>query len=69
MILGAISDSLFITQEDGEIVPYLVQTAEPSEDYRQWTLTLRDGITFHDGTPLDGEAVAYNIRTCQASAL
>ncbi|MFV0524587.1 MAG: ABC transporter substrate-binding protein, partial [Acidimicrobiales bacterium] len=69
MILGAISDSLFITQEDGEIVPYLVETAEPSDDYRQWTLTIRDGITFHDGTPLDGEAVAYNIRTCQASAL
>ncbi|MFV0525028.1 MAG: ABC transporter substrate-binding protein, partial [Acidimicrobiales bacterium] len=69
MILGAISDSLFITQDDGEIVPYLAESAEPNEDHTVWTVTIRDGITFHDGTPLDGEAVAYNIRTCWKSPL
>ena len=31
--------------------------------------TIRDGITFHDGTPLDGAAVEFNIESCQYSPL
>ncbi|MFV0257910.1 MAG: ABC transporter substrate-binding protein, partial [Acidimicrobiales bacterium] len=69
MILGTVADSLFITQDDGTIVPYLLASAEPNEDHTVWTLTVRDGIRFHDGTPMDGEAVAYNIRTCWKSPL
>ena len=30
---------------------------------------IRDGITFHDGTPLDGAAVKFNIESCQYSPL
>ncbi|MDG2111928.1 MAG: ABC transporter substrate-binding protein [Actinomycetota bacterium] len=69
MILRTITDSLFITNADGEIVPYLVETVEPSEDYASWTMTIRDGISFHDGTPLDGAAVKYNIDACRFSPL
>lgn len=69
MILRAISDSLFITNSDGTIVPYLAEGAEPNEDYTVWTMTIRDGISFHDGTPLDGAAVKYNIDTCRFSPL
>ena len=29
--------------------------------------TIREGITFHDGTPLDGAAVKFNIDTCRLS--
>ncbi len=32
-------------------------------------MTVREGITFHDGTPFDGEAVKYNIDTCRFSPL
>ena len=35
----------------------------------EWTVTIRDGITFHDGTPLTGEVVAYNINLCRISQL
>ena len=69
MIFRAITDSLYITDADGEIVPYLVESEEHSDDYMVWTLTIRDGITFHDGTPLTGEAVAYNINLCRLSQL
>ncbi|MXX42344.1 MAG: hypothetical protein F4Z53_04770 [Acidimicrobiales bacterium] len=69
MIFRAITDSLYITDSDGEIVPYLVESEEHSDDYMEWTITIRDGITFHDGTPLDGEAVAYNINLCRLSQL
>ncbi|WP_419864654.1 ABC transporter substrate-binding protein [Candidatus Poriferisodalis sp.] len=69
MIFRAITDSLYITDADGEIVPYLVESESHSDDYMVWTLTIRDGITFHDGTPLTGEAVAYNINLCRLSQL
>ncbi len=69
MIFRAITDSLYITDSDGEIVPLLVESEEHSDDYMTWTVTIRDGITFHDGTPLTGEAVAYNINLCRLSQL
>ncbi|HEX2019327.1 MAG TPA: ABC transporter substrate-binding protein [Aurantimonas sp.] len=27
----------------------------------KWTFTLRDGVTFHDGSPFDAEAVVWNV--------
>ncbi len=69
MIFKAISDPLFMTDDKGEIQPFLVDTSEPSADFKTWTLTIRDGITFHDGTPLDGAAVKYNIDACRKSPL
>jgi peptide/nickel transport system substrate-binding protein len=68
-VLRGISDSLFAVDADGNVVPYLVESVEHNDDYTQWTLHLHDGITFHDGTPLDGAAVKFNIDTCRASPL
>ncbi len=71
MIFRTITDPLFLADADGELVPYLVEpgTVQPSEDYMTWTFDVREGIKFHDGTPLDGAAVAYNINTCRFSPL
>ncbi len=46
---------------DGKIVPYLLKSFESSGDYKTWSLVLRDGIKFHDGTPLDGTALQLNL--------
>lgn len=46
--------------ETGEIVPWLAESWEPNADASAWTFTLRDGVTFSDGTPLDAAAVAAN---------
>jgi len=67
--LSAVSDTLFAYTEDGELVGNLVEDWEANEDYTEWTLTIREGIRFHDGTPLDGEAVKFNIDACRASPL
>lgn len=67
--LGSVSDSLFAYTEAGELVPVLVETVEHNEDYTQWVLTIREGITFHDGTPLDAAAVKFNMETCIYSPL
>lgn len=69
MIQRSISDGLFMTDTDGQIQPNLVETAEASDDGTVWTMTIREGISFHDGTPLDGAAVKYNIDACRFSPL
>ena len=43
-----------------EVEPALAERWEISEDGRTYSFHLREGVTFHDGTPLDAEAVVFN---------
>ncbi len=47
-----IYDKLVEQTVDGEYQGYLASSVEANEDFTEWTVTLRDGVTFHDGTPL-----------------
>jgi peptide/nickel transport system substrate-binding protein len=38
-------------------VPVLAESWAPNEDKSVWTFILREGVTFHDGTPVTAEAV------------
>lgn len=46
---------------DGGITGVLAETFEPSSDFRHWALTLRQGVTFHDGADLDAQALKANL--------
>lgn len=55
------ADSLTDQDPDtGEIVPWLATGWQVSQDGRDYTFTLRDGVTFADGAPLDAAAVKTN---------
>lgn len=56
-ILMSIFDSLLSISPEGELYPALATAWEPNEEYSEFTFTLRDGVTFHDGTPFTAEAV------------
>ncbi len=43
-----------------EIVPSLAERWETSDDGLTWTFHLRPQVTFHDGSPLDAEAIKFN---------
>ncbi|WP_172300334.1 ABC transporter substrate-binding protein [Pseudoruegeria sp. HB172150] len=43
-----------------EVAPGLAESWEISEDGTEYTFHLREGVTFHDGTPLNAEAVKFN---------
>ena len=60
-VTSHIYETLFELQPDGSIVPHLAESYEVSEDSTTWTFTIRDGVTFHDGTPLTAEIVAGSL--------
>jgi peptide/nickel transport system substrate-binding protein len=68
-VLRGITDSLFGVDPEGNMVPYLVKSVDHNADYTQWTMHLRDGIKFQDGTPFDAEAVKFEIDACRTSPL
>ncbi len=43
-----------------EVAPGLAESWEVSEDGTEYTFKLREGVTFHDGTPFNAEAVKFN---------
>ena len=58
----ALADSLVDADPDtGEILPWLASAWEVGEDGLTYTFTLREGITFSDGTALDAAAVKTNL--------
>ena len=43
-----------------EVIPALAEKWTVTPDGTVWTFTLRKGVKFHDGTPFDASAVAWN---------
>ncbi len=68
-VAKTVFDTLTLLDEDGEPVPNLATEWTHDEDFTEWTFTIREGVRFHDGTELDGEAVAENLRRHMASFL
>ena len=56
-ILINLFDSLLSMAPDGELYPGLASAWEANDDYSAFTFTLRDDVTFHDGTHLTAAAV------------
>ncbi len=62
-------DTLFAMDEAGVPRPQMLAGHTVEDDGKTWTLTLRDGQTFHDGTPVRGvDAVASIQRWWTADA-
>lgn len=62
-----VSDQLlFLHPETNEYEPFLATGWEVSDDDLSWTFTLRDDVTFQDGTPFNAEAVKFNIERIKA---
>ena len=47
--------------EAGKLVGWIASEFEANEDQTEFTFTIRDGVTFSDGSKLDAEAVKLNL--------
>ena len=62
MVVSALYDTLTQpTQDPNVFAPYLAKSVTGNADSTEWTIVVRPGVKFHDGTPLDGAAVKMNI--------
>ncbi len=51
---------------DGSVVPGLAESWDISDDGTVYTFTLREGVTFHDGTTMDAEDVKFTLDRARA---
>jgi len=61
MVYQSIFDKLVDLDENGKIVPMLVQRWTVSDDQKTYTLYLQKGVKFQDGTPFNAKAVEFNL--------
>lgn len=65
-VTGNIYDTLFTVTADGEIVPMLA-TGWEQNDELTYTIKLREGVVFHDGSPFTAEDAKYSLDRAVAS--
>jgi len=66
--LGLVYASITTLKPDGSVGPGLATSWTYAPDGKSVTFTLRPGLKFTDGTPLDAQAVAENIHRGQTQA-
>lgn len=64
-ILRLMFDGLFTVNQDFSVTNNLCESFSVSEDGLGYTFKIRDGVTFHDGTPLTAEDVDASFRLIQ----
>lgn len=60
MVLSAVYDTLVYQDKAGKIVPGLATAWQVSDDGLRYEFDLREGVSFHDGTPFNAAAVKFN---------
>jgi peptide/nickel transport system substrate-binding protein len=66
-VASAVYDPLVTLDENAQPVPVLAESIESNEDATVWTIKVRRGVVFHDGTPLTAEIVADNLEAYRNS--
>ncbi len=61
IVFASLCDKLFDIDDKLAIVPQLALGHETSADGRTVTIRLRPGVKFHDGEPMDAEAVKFSL--------
>lgn len=61
VLLNLYDTLVAFADETMDIEPSLATSWETSEDGLTWTFHLREGVRFHDDTPVDAEAVIFSL--------
>lgn len=66
-IARAVYDPLAAYDASNQLVPQLAASIASDAEFLVWTVTLRPDVRFHDGTPVDAEAVRRNLEAQRSS--
>lgn len=67
-VINSLADGVVGLAEDGSWAPNMAESLVPNDDFTVWTITMRPGITFHDGVAVDASAVAANFQAFKDSS-
>ena len=56
-------DSVGAFGKDMKVHGMLAESITPNAEYTEWTITVRPGILFSDGTPVNADAIIQNLQT------
>ncbi|MGB9840916.1 ABC transporter substrate-binding protein, partial [Thermovenabulum sp.] len=59
MLANLYLPTLMVTDEKGNKIPYLIKEYKMSDDAKEYTITIYDGINWHDGVPFTAEDIAF----------
>ncbi len=62
MVLYALQDALIKPMPDNKLAPSLAQSVNASEDGLTYDFVLREGVKFHDGTPVTADDVKFSFQ-------
>jgi peptide/nickel transport system substrate-binding protein len=68
-VANTIFDPLAAWDTEAHAQPYLAESFSHNDTYDVWTITMRAGGTFHDGTPVDAAAVKKDLDAIRTSVL
>jgi len=68
---SSVLEPLTMFDKEGKAQPWLLTGFEPANagSFDAWTLNVRPGVTFHDGTALDASVVAANLNSARSQSL
>jgi peptide/nickel transport system substrate-binding protein len=61
LIAGALYDTLTRLDDNSNAKPFLAKSVDANDEHTEFTIVLRAGVTFHDGSDLDAAVVKNNI--------
>jgi len=60
-ILCCVGEYLIWNNDKGELEPRIAESWESTDGGTTWTLKIRQGVTFHDGSPMTADDVVYSL--------
>ena len=66
---SVIYSSLTDLDYEGNIIPGIAESWEPSKDLKSWVFRLRKGVLFHNGREVDAESVKLNLERIKNPAI
>ena len=67
-IMFNVFEGLMKPTSDGDLIPAIASDYHISEDRTTYTFTLREGVRFHNGEPVEMRDVVYSIERCAGDA-